>query len=408
MKRYFISPWIFNGKEDGNMKKRTKEKIVTYNVSAGLMGICLAGALLCGCSKGKEQPVSFFTPTPQPSPIIEASNGFDAADTRLVSERATVLKKQTVVTLDDIAVTMDKAMYLIYSMEVRGNYFAAYYDSPEGTNYWDTLYDDTRTVREAFKQETMDALIQYGVLYDCAVKNGMSLTEEEIAQNNAFVEQIKEVLTADETERGGFTTEGLREVCGWMMLAEKYYNKMTDNLNVDKEEVRKNINREEYKEYETQYLYLATAYYDDNFNICQESDDVKAAHMAKMQDYYEQVMEGVTFEVLQNADPSLKVNTRTFLETGDGAEEAYRQAAKALETGGISAPVQTEYGIYLIRMINPDCTKSYEAAVNAAYESERQKAFVAAYKVLREQYEITVNEEVWGDIVFGSTVSLME
>lgn len=408
MKRYFISPWIFNGKEDGNMKKRTKEKTVTHNVSAGLMGICLAGALLCGCSKGKEQPVSSFTPTPQPSPIIEASNGFDAADTRLVSERATVLKKQTVVTLDDIAVTMDKAMYLIYSMEVRGNYFAAYYDSPEGTNYWDTLYDDTRTVREAFKQETMDALIQYGVLYDCAVKNGMSLTEEEIAQNNAFVEQIKEVLTADETERGGFTTEGLREVCGWMMLAEKYYNKMTDNLNVDKEEVRKNINREEYKEYETQYLYLATAYYDDNFNICQESDDVKAAHMAKMQDYYEQVMEGVTFEVLQNADPSLKVNTRTFLETGDGAEEAYRQAAKALETGGISAPVQTEYGIYLIRMINPDCTKSYEAAVNAAYESERQKAFVAAYKVLREQYEITVNEEVWGDIVFGSTVSLME
>lgn len=408
MKRYFISPWIFNGKEDGNMKKRTKEKTVTHNVSAGLMGICLAGALLCGCSKGKEQPVSSFTPTPQLSPIIEASNGFDAADTRLVSERATVLKKQTVVTLDDIAVTMDKAMYLIYSMEVRGNYFAAYYDSPEGTNYWDTLYDDTRTVREAFKQETMDALIQYGVLYDCAVKNGMSLTEEEIAQNNAFVEQIKEVLTADETERGGFTTEGLREVCGWMMLAEKYYNKMTDNLNVDKEEVRKNINREEYKEYETQYLYLATAYYDDNFNICQESDDVKAAHMAKMQDYYEQVMEGVTFEVLQNADPSLKVNTRTFLETGDGAEEAYRQAAKALETGGISAPVQTEYGIYLIRMINPDCTKSYEAAVNAAYESERQKAFVAAYKVLREQYEITVNEEVWGDIVFGSTVSLME
>ena len=408
MKRYFISPWIFNGKEDGNMKKRTKEKTVTHNVSAGLMGICLAGALLCGCSKGKEQPVSSFTPTSQPSPIIEASNGFDAADTRLVSERATVLKKQTVVTLDDIAVTMDKAMYLIYSMEVRGNYFAAYYDSPEGTNYWDTLYDDTRTVREAFKQETMDALIQYGVLHDCAVKNGMSLTEEEIAQNNAFVEQIKEVLTADETERGGFTTEGLREVCGWMMLAEKYYNKMTDNLNVDKEEVRKNINREEYKEYETQYLYLATAYYDDNFNICQESDDVKAAHMAKMQDYYEQVMEGVTFEVLQNADPSLKVNTRTFLETGDGAEEAYRQAAKALETGGISAPVQTEYGIYLIRMINPDCTKSYEAAVNAAYESERQKAFVAAYKVLREQYEITVNEEVWGDIVFGSTVSLME
>lgn len=408
MKRYFISPWIFNGKEDGKMEKRKNNKKYIGKMSVGLLLLCLTCSFLCGCSGKKEKPVPTATPTPLPTPVTELSNRFADADGKLVSERAAAYKNQIAVTLDDIAVTMDKAMYLIYSMEVRGNYYAAYYNNPEGTNYWDTLYDDTRTVREAFKQETMDALIQYGVLYDCAVKNGMSLTEEEIEQNNAFVEQIKEVLTAEETERGGFTTEGLREVCGWMMLAEKYYNKMTDNLDVDKEEVRATINKEEYKEYETQYLYLATAYYDDNFNICQESDDVKAAHMAKMQDYYEQVMEGVTFEVLQNADSSLKVNTRTFLEQGDGAEEAYRQAAKALETGEISAPVQTEYGIYLIRMVDPDCTKSYEAAVDAAYESERQKAFVAAYKVLREQYEIAVNEEVWGDIVFGSTVSLME
>ena len=59
-------------------------------------------------------------------------------------------------------------------------------------------------------------------------------------------------------------------------------------------------------------------------------------------------------------------------------------------------------------MVDDDCTKSYEAAVEAEYEIQRSEAFAAAYEVLLSEYEVTVNEAVWEEVVFGATVSIVE
>ncbi|MGN1084113.1 MAG: peptidylprolyl isomerase, partial [Lachnospiraceae bacterium] len=93
---------------------------------------------------------------------------------------------------------------------------------------------------------------------------------------------------------------------------------------------------------------------------------------------------------------------------GTGAEEAYAKTAAELKVGEISKPVQTEYGIYLIKMIDDECTKTYEAAVDAAYEVERSEAFEAAYEVLLTEYPVEVNEEAWEPVLLGATVSLLE
>ena len=86
----------------------------------------------------------------------------------------------------------------------------------------------------------------------------------------------------------------------------------------------------------------------------------------------------------------------------------YKDTAALLENGEICSPIQTEYGIYIIRMVDDQCTKSYEAAVDAEYELKRSEAFQAAYEVLLAEYEVTVNEEAWGEIILGATVSLLE
>ena len=192
------------------------------------------------------------------------------------------------------------------------------------------------------------------------------------------------------------------------MLGEKYYNMMTENLGITEESVRELINPEDYKEYETEYLYLPTTYYDEEFNVCNESEDVIAARMAQLQDYYEQVTAGATFEELAEAEETLVYKTRTFLEEGDGAEAGYKEAAVKLKVGEVCAPIQTEYGLYIIRMLDDNCTKTYEATVQAEYELKKSEAFQAAYEVLLEEYEVQVNEEAWGDILLGATVSILE
>lgn len=365
----------------------------------------LAFVLLCGaaCRGGGKQEISA---TPTKTGDVD---GFYGADSELVQERASELAATTVVTVGDTELAMDKAMFFIYSMELRGNYYAMYYKAQYGTDYWEMRYDEAgRTVREAFKDQTMDTMIQYAVLYQCATENGISLTAEELEQNNAYVEQIKESLTAEETERGGFTTEVLRTVCEWMMVAEKYYDKMTEGLGVTREDISESINREEYKEYETEYIYLATTYYDENYELQQESEEIKAAYAQQMADFYEEVQDGVSFEELAEGEEALMHETRTFLVNGSGAEEAYAEAAARLSVGEISEPVQTEYGIYLIKMVDDHCTRSYEAAVDAAYEAARSEAFDAAYQVLLSKYPVEINEEVWNEVLLGAMVSIAE
>lgn len=335
--------------------------------------------------------------------------GFAQANQSIVKQRAEANETTIAVTVGDTDISMQKAMFLIYSMEVQGNSYAAYYESQYGMDYWEMVYDEEgHTTREVFKDETIKALIQYAVLYDCALKNGMELTADELLECASFVEELKGMLSAEETERGGFTGENLLETCEWMMLAEKYYTRMTETLGITKESVRETINKEDYKEYETEYLYLATTYYDEDYNVCEESAEVIESRMAQMQDYYEQVTEGVSFETLASADKMLVHNTRTFVDGGDGAEKAYKMAAKKLEKGDVSGPVQTEYGIYVIRMVDDECTKTYEATVEAEYEIQRNEAFQAAYEVLLTEYDVTVNTETWNDILLGATVSILE
>ena len=219
-----------------------------------LVLLCVLACFFTACKKEPKQEGP--QPTPTPEVVIE---GFADADPALVKERAEEYAKLIAVTVGDTDISMQKAMFLIYSMEVQGNSYAAYYESQYGLDYWDMEYDEEgRTTREVFKEETIEALIQYAVLYDCAVKNGMELTYDETKENADFVEEIKSLMSAEEAERGGFTTDNLRETCAWMMLGEKYYGKMTDTLGVTEESVRKTIDKADYREYETEYLYLPT------------------------------------------------------------------------------------------------------------------------------------------------------
>lgn len=388
-----MQDWVWNGRKGGS-------GFLRY-MALGLMLLLLSGTAACGKKVADKEAL--------PTATVTAEKGFADANAELVEQRAKEYAQTIAVTVGEMDVRMDKAMFLIYSMEVRGNYYARYYASEYGTDYWEMKYDEEgMTTRDLFWEYTREAVVKYAVLYDCAVKNGMTLTAEEQAENNAYVEQVKAVLTAEETERGGFTTEGLREVCAWMMLAEKYYDKMTAGLEVTREGVSETISREAYREYETEYLYLATTYYDKNYELQEETEERKAAYAQQMADYYIELQNGVTFEEIAEAEELIVHDTRTFLSEGGEAEKAYAEAAEKLAVGEISEPVQTEYGIYLIKMLDDNCTKSYEAAVDAAYEAERSKAFEAAYQVLLAEYPVEFNEEVWKEIVLGATVSLME
>lgn len=389
------------------MEKRKLVKALQCFAMTGAVIFVVSGMCACKREEGQDKkPVpslAITTPEPTTEPSKEK---FEDADPKTVEARKRELSLQPALTIDGNTVGMDRAMFWIYQMEQSGIRYAKLAGYPTTEEFWAEISDDEgHTIRDSYLENTKETMIQYEVLYDCAMNKKVELTANEMQKVRAYVEDLKQTMSAAEAERGGFDKESLTETATRMFLAEKYYENMTQNLGVDKEKVAKSINPEEYREYKTEYLYMPTTYYDENYELCQESEEVKKLCREVMESYKKEIDRGKTFGEIVGEDDSLQQKERKFLENGNGAEVAYAAAAKKLGENEICGPVQTEYGLYLIRMIDKDCKEAYDEAVEAAYESEKRKAFEAAYQVLLESYEIEVKEESWTGIVMGKTVS---
>ena len=259
-------------------------------------------------------------------------------------------------------------------------------------------------MRDLYKDYAMDSAVQYVILAEKAKEHGLTLTDAEIAENRVYVNTVLSSFTEEQLEQNGMTFDALEATTQMMALAEKYYDYFLENMDITLEEIKAGINPEEYKEYKTEYWYLATSKYDENYEIVQFTQEEKEEVMRKMQEVQEELLSGKPTDLLQKEYAGLLHETRTFLETGKMAEEAYKKACAKLEIGEYSALVQTEYGIYIIKMLNNACMDSYNAAVEEAYETAVRDAFAVWYEETKAEYEITVNEMVWEPIVLGNVV----
>ena len=304
-------------------------------------------------------------------------------------------------------ISMDTMMFFIYSMEAKGAYNEAYYQEYYGTSFWNLEYNRDYTMRDVYKDLTMDSVIQYTILADQAKKHGISLTKEEEQENKIYVEQVLNTMSTEQLEYAGFTVESLTQVNAMVMLAEKYYEEMIEQIEISEEDIQAQISLEDYKEYETEYWFLSTSVYNENYEVIQVSDKEKEAVLEQMQQIRERLLDGEETEVLQMEYAELLNQTRIFLEQGIEAEEEYKKTASKLKIGEYSKPVQTEYGVYIIRMINDACTYSYEKAMETAYEEARQSVFEEQYEALEESYKITIQKEFWDSLEFG-TIAYVE
>lgn len=324
------------------------------------------------------------------------------ADSEAVRKRAEELAGQVVVTVGDFEMTMDHMMFFIYSLENDGAMKEYYYQAYYEMSFWDLPYDESGvTMREVYKEYAMNSAIQYGVLYQEALKAGIELSEAEKAENAEFIEELLTMLDAAALERTGFTKETLAKTMELMSLAEKYYDVMAEGFGISEEMVSAEVNKEDYKEYSTEYLYLSTSSYDSEYNLIERSEEEKAADYALMQGYLEQIKSGMSMEAIKEQNASLTHTTKVFLADAETVDPDYRQAAAALENGAYSDVVETRYGYYIILMTDNDCTDSYEAALAEAVQAKEDEAFAEAFEKLQDIYPSTINEEVWEPLVFG-------
>lgn len=361
-----------------------------------LAGSCIIYSLAaCGKEEAKETGVMSDTVTtimPTESELSEAEL------------QAKVNAETLVVTVGNQKIYMDTMLFFIYTIETKGAYSEEYYQEVYGTSFWDLEYAKDYTMRDLYKDYAMDSAVQYVILAEKAKEQGLALTDAEIAENRVYVNTVLNSFTEEQLEQNGMTFDAIEATTQMMALAEKYYDYFLNNIDITLEEIKAGINPEDYKEYKTEYWYLATSRYDENYEIEQFTQEEKEEVMRKMQKVQEELLSGKTTDLLQKEYTGLLHETRTFLENGKKAEEAYKKVCAQMEIGEYSELVQTEYGIYVIKMIDNACMDSYNAAVEEAYETAVKDVFAVWYEETKAEYEITVNEMVWEPIVLGNVV----
>ncbi len=311
--------------------------------------------------------------------------------------------KDVIVTINDTKLTIEDFLYDIYLIETEGNALEEYYQTNLGSSYWDFERDGI-TVREAAKDAIFSRVIMYEILMDQAKKAGIVLTEEEIAANKAAVDSLISSAADTSLVDSGLNRELLIDSYNRLSLGDKYYLTISGGFSVDKEAIQSSISREEYREYKTECLYVPSVR-SENQELIVLSDDELDKMLKSIAEAYEKITAGADITKVLAEDVNLTLYTRDFIIGDSIPEQEYKNAAIALENGEYSEIVSTNYGYYIIHMLDNNSDSRYEKAIKDAVTAEEQAQFKTIYEELKAQYKIEIDSEKYDSITIGSKAS---
>ncbi len=315
--------------------------------------------------------------------------------------------KSVVVTVGDKDIYLDEMMYYIMAVESSGAQYDAAYQQYTGTSYWDQKDPDDPdgpTMREQAKDYVMDTAVMYEILYDKAVKADYTLTDDEKTQAETNADQILSNISNEQLEITGFTKEVLTTVQEKLTLGGKYYNDLIDGFDIDDEGIKAAIKYDDYRQYNTEYLFVPTTKVDENYSSVDLSEEEKAAAKASITAALKKVKAGEEFSAITEEDDTLTTNTLNFKVNDDTVEKAYQEAAIKLENDAYTQNIiETETGYYIIKMVDNNSSEAYDTAVDDEITKAEDAAFETEYDKMKQDYTVTLNNKVWDPIIMGET-----
>ena len=312
-------------------------------------------------------------------------------------------KKEVLVTINDKKLTIEDFLYDIYLIESEGNAMEQYYRENLGSGYWDFERDGI-AVRDAAKDAVFSRVIMYEILTDQAKKAGITLTESEIAANEAAVDSFISTTTETSLVDSGLTRDLMIEGYNRISLGDIYYLSISSGFTVDEEAIRKSISAEENREYKTECLY-APSVRSENQQLIELSESELFKMQVSIQKAADQLVSGTDMQNIAAEDTNLTHYNRNFIAGDRIPEQEYREAAMALENGAYSIIITTSYGYYIIHMLDNHSEDRYEQAIKNAIAAEEKAQFETVYEELKKQYKITFNQEAYDAITLGSVIA---
>lgn len=308
-------------------------------------------------------------------------------------------KNTPIVTVNDKKLYIKDFLYDIYLVEKEGKQLEDYYQEKLGCSYWDFEYN-SMTVREAAKSSVMASVVMYEILADQAAREGIALSREELSADEKAARDIIDAQTKEKPGSAALTYDIVKEACDKKALGDKYRKELVKSFHIDENAIRESLKPQDYREYKTECLFIPTVTVKDNEVLPLSNDETASAHTT-ITKALELLAEGRSMEEVLDSFDGLKYDIRNFVYGDKGYEEEYQTAAIALYKEELSKVTATEYGYYIIHMLDNNSSARYEQAVEDAVRAEEEEQFAGAYNEIKKQYGITVNFDYWDTVTIG-------
>lgn len=301
------------------------------------------------------------------------------------------LYKRTIITINGDKYYMEDLTYYIYGIESAYDY----YNQIFGGQYWDMVVDQNtgKTARDVAMDEAIDSALYTEILYREAIADGYTLTDEdkEKVENNV-ASLLDEQFTEEVIKKNGFTEEYLTNILSKTTLVSRYREDQIKALDIDDEAIKAEINYDEYRQYDVEYVFISTEKKDEDNNTVSMNEEEKAAALAKITELYETAKQTEDWSKLISEDEEeLIYREQSFIESDTKFSEELETTIMAMENDTVSDILEDESGYYFVRMINNNSTESYDAAVEESITKAENEGFNEIYNEISKKYETTVN-----------------
>ena len=306
-------------------------------------------------------------------------------------------------------VNYPEALYDIYQAEAMPNMYAMYNMSFD----WEDTTEDGDTYSSTYKKQIMQTLKKREILYMCAQKKGLSLTDEEKKAVQEDVKNARKNMTDKQKKMKGLDEATLTTVMEKDKLGEKYKDSVIATLNIDEDALKKTVDKKSYRQYTLQYYVFAKTETDSEGNskdkdaktIAQGKKDMEALQKkaAKAKDFTKNVMTDKNDDKIDDNNKAISYSTKDLVETDeDFLDKKTLKKVKAMKNGEVSDVLETKDGYYVIKMVNNNDPEAYNNQCESVISQEKETQFDATYKnTIKAEYTATAQSYWKGRVNIG-------
>ena len=306
-------------------------------------------------------------------------------------------------------VNYPEALYDIYQAEAMPNMYAMYNMSFD----WEDTAEDGETYSSTYKKQIMQTLKKREILYMCAQKQGLSLTDEEKKAVQEDVKNARKNMTDKQKKMKGLDEATLTTVMEKDKLGEKYKDSVIATLNIDEDALKKTVDKKSYRQYTLQYYVFAKTETDSEGNskdkdaktIAQGKKDMEELQKkaAKSKDFTKNVMTDKNDDKIDDNNKAISYSTKDLVETDeDFLDKKTLKKVKTMKNGEVSDVLETKDGYYVIKMVNNNDPEAYNNQCESVISQEKETQFDATYKnTIKAEYTATAQSYWKGRVNIG-------